>query len=209
MSLYNYKKFLDKYDSDKIVKKYFALKQEAKKRKNLRKIGLDEYFQPVTSVIKKELEPFHNLNKKRKNKKNKEDTLGEDDEDILGENDEDESEEKKYKKTKNFLSFQDLNKVYSKKERETQEYLRYWKNVAKNIYDIDFDNLPSNFDNLTDEKLKIKQNNLNYIGKSSNVQEKYNPDIKLIDNITDDLLREIQAIKISREKIEEEKEFEK
>ena len=27
----------------------------------MRKIGLDEYFQPVTSVIKKELKPFHNL----------------------------------------------------------------------------------------------------------------------------------------------------
>ena len=52
MSLYKYKKFLG--DSDKLVKKYFALKREAKERENLRKIGLDEYFQPVTSVIKKE-----------------------------------------------------------------------------------------------------------------------------------------------------------
>ena len=68
MSLYNYKKFLG--DSDKIVKKYFALKREAKEKENLRKIGLDEYFQPVTSVIRKELEPFHNLiDKKEKNKK--------------------------------------------------------------------------------------------------------------------------------------------
>ena len=62
MSLYNYKRFLG--DSDKIVKKYFALKREAKERENLKKIGLDDYFQPVTSVIKKELKPFHDLIKK-------------------------------------------------------------------------------------------------------------------------------------------------
>ena len=235
MNLYNYKKFLDKYNSDKIVKKYFALKREAKERENLRKIGLDEYFKPVTSVNKKELKPFHNLIRKQKNKKNQEDTLGDDedtlveDEDTLME-DEDtleddgaiageimddkdeylsssEEKEKKYEETKNFLSFQELNKNYPEKERGTQEYLRYWKNVAKNMYDIDFDNLPSNFNNLTDEELKIKQNNLNDIRKSSNSQEKYNPDIKIIDNITDDLLREIQAIKRNRkefEKIEEE-----
>ena len=65
MSVYNYKKFLDKYDSDKIVKKYFALKREAKERENLRKIGLNEYFQQVTSVIRQELKPFH---KKKKSK---------------------------------------------------------------------------------------------------------------------------------------------
>ena len=61
MSLYNYKKILG--DSDKIVKKYFALKREAKERENLRKIGLDEYFQPVTSVIRQELKPFHDKEK--------------------------------------------------------------------------------------------------------------------------------------------------
>ena len=59
MSLYNYKRFLG--DSDKIVKKYFALKREAKERENLKKIGLDDYFQPVTSVIRQELNPFHKL----------------------------------------------------------------------------------------------------------------------------------------------------
>ena len=53
MSVYSYKNFLDKYDSDKIIKKFIALKQEETERENLRKIGLDEYFQPVTSVIKK------------------------------------------------------------------------------------------------------------------------------------------------------------
>ena len=36
MCVYNYKRFLG--DSDKIVKKYFALKREAKERENLRKI---------------------------------------------------------------------------------------------------------------------------------------------------------------------------
>ena len=68
MSLYNYKKLLG--DSDKIIKKYFALEREAKEKENIRKIGLDEYFQPVTSVIRKELEPFHNVIRKQKNKKN-------------------------------------------------------------------------------------------------------------------------------------------
>ena len=69
-NLYDYKKFLDKYNSDEIVKKCFALKQKAKEEENLSKIGLDEYFQPITSVIRKELEPFHNLiDKKKKIKK--------------------------------------------------------------------------------------------------------------------------------------------
>ena len=51
MALYKYKRFLD--DSDEIVKKYFNLKREEKEREVFRKIGLDDYFQPVTSVIKK------------------------------------------------------------------------------------------------------------------------------------------------------------
>ena len=59
MTLYNYKRFLG--DSDKIVKKYFNLKREAKEREVVRKYGLEDYFQPVTSVIKKELDPFHKL----------------------------------------------------------------------------------------------------------------------------------------------------
>ena len=59
MALYKYKRFLD--DSDEIVKKYFALKRKEKEREVFRKIGLDEYFQPVTSVIRQELKPFHKL----------------------------------------------------------------------------------------------------------------------------------------------------
>ena len=62
MTLYNYKRFLG--DSDKIVQKYFNLKEEVKKREIFRKIGLDKYFQPVTSVIRQEIKPFHNLIKK-------------------------------------------------------------------------------------------------------------------------------------------------
>ena len=62
--LYDYKNFLG--DSDKIVKKYFTLKRKAREHKNLGRIGLDEYFQPVTSVIKKELKPFHNLTNEEK-----------------------------------------------------------------------------------------------------------------------------------------------
>ena len=62
MTLYNYKRFLG--DSDKIVQKYFNLKEEAKKKEIFRKIGLDKYFQPVTSVIRQEIKPFHNLIKK-------------------------------------------------------------------------------------------------------------------------------------------------
>ena len=68
MSVYDYKKFLDKYDSDKAIKKFIALKREEKEREIFRKIGFDEYFQPVTSVIKQELKPFHNLIKKINNK---------------------------------------------------------------------------------------------------------------------------------------------
>ena len=62
MTLYNYKRFLG--DSDKIVQKYFNLKEEVKKREIFRKIGLDKYFQPVTSVVRQEIKPFHNLIKK-------------------------------------------------------------------------------------------------------------------------------------------------
>ena len=66
MTLYKYKRFLN--DSDEIVKKYFNLKREEKEREVFRKIGLDKYFQPITSVIRQELKPFH---KKKKSKDNK------------------------------------------------------------------------------------------------------------------------------------------
>ena len=62
--LYDYKKFLG--DFDKIVKKYFDLKWERKEQENLRKIGLNEYFEPVTSVIKKDLRPILDLISKDK-----------------------------------------------------------------------------------------------------------------------------------------------
>ena len=61
MSVYDYEKFLDKYDSDKAIKKFVDLRRKEKEKEIFRKIGLDEYFQPVTSVIKQELKPFHKL----------------------------------------------------------------------------------------------------------------------------------------------------
>ena len=59
MALYNYKIFLN--DSDELVQKYINLKEEEKERKVFRKFGLEDYFKPVTLVIKKELKPFHKL----------------------------------------------------------------------------------------------------------------------------------------------------
>ena len=61
MSVYDYEKFLDKYDSDKAIKKFVDLRRKEKEKEIFRKIGLDEYFQPVTSVIRQELKPFHKL----------------------------------------------------------------------------------------------------------------------------------------------------
>ena len=57
-------------ESDKIVKKYFDLKTKAKEEENLRKIGLYQYFEPVTSVIKKEIEPIRDLISLGNNKDN-------------------------------------------------------------------------------------------------------------------------------------------
>ena len=225
MSVNSYKKFLDKYDSDKIIKKFITLKQEEKERENLRKIGLDEYFQPVTSVIKKELEPFHNLINKKTVVDNEEggreigrersgeaseerdierdrkrETLSEERETLSEETLSEEDEyfsPKKYEPTKNFLSFEELNKNYSEKERRTEKYLEYWKKVAKNIYDIDFD-VDTNFTNLEDKELDNKLFNLNNIKKSSNAQIKYNENFYKINNDIDDMIEKIRDIKKER-----------
>ena len=241
MSVNSYKKFLDNYNSDKIIKKFITLKQEEKEREIFRKIGLDEYFQPVTSVIKKELEPFHNLiNKKtvvdneggreigretlseekeigrerdrereigrerdiigrerdRERETSGETSLGETSEETLSGEDEYFSP-KKYEPTKNFLSFEELNKNYSEKERRTEKYLEYWKKIAKNIYDIDFD-ADTNFTNLEDKELDNKLNNLNNIKKSSNAQIKYNENFYKINNDIDDMIEKIRDIKKER-----------
>ena len=177
MSLYNYKKFLG--DSDKIVKKYFALKREAKEKENLRKIGLDENFQPVTSVIRKELEPFHNAIRKQKNKKSQKDTRGdkkEDEEgategeraeDTWGDKKEDEEEDDylsaakeeeelpNYGESLNFPSLQKLQSAYSKEEdKEKPEFYYAYKATVKNTHD--YEENRDNFNNLTFEELKEK-----------------------------------------------------
>ena len=72
MSVYDYEKFLDKYDSDKAIKKFVDLRRKEKEKEIFRKIGLDEYFQPVTSVIRQELKPFHKLIKNPPTGNNKE-----------------------------------------------------------------------------------------------------------------------------------------
>ena len=137
---------------------------------------------------------------RERHREREEDTWGEDEDEYLSP-----LEEKKYE-TKNFLSFQELNKNYPEKERGTEEYLEYWKKVAKNIYDIDFDKLPSNFNNLTDKELQIKEDNLNQIKKSSKTQAKYQYKIEEIDNITDDLLKEIRAIRKNRKELKKSEE---
>ena len=55
MNLNNYKRFLG--DSDKIIKKYFTLKEKAKEKEDLRRIKLEDFFQPITSILKKEQYP--------------------------------------------------------------------------------------------------------------------------------------------------------
>ena len=72
--------------------------------------------------------------------------------------------------------------------------------TAKNIYNIDFDNLPSNFNNLTDKELKNKQDNLNNIKNSSDAQKNYNPGIEKIDSTVDEMLNKIRKIREQHKK---------
>ena len=196
MTLYNYKRFLG--DSDKIVQKYFNLKEEVKKREIFRKIGLDKYFQPVTSVIRQEIKPFHNLIKKNEeqiidmdrdrdrdrdggwgyrqterdmvDEDDDTDTINLDDEETVDYNIKSDIESLKNGKSTTDDDFDDNEEFFSPLEKKEQQF---FPQIEQQPLDNPYDELKKSKFNkkskeFADEWLKISKEELSYVKGETN-----------------------------------------
>ena len=219
MTLYNYKRFLG--DSDKIVQKYFNLKEEVKKREIFRKIGLDKYFQPVTSVIRQEIKPFHNLiknqpagnNEERVDKERYEednDTWGsksEDERDIEEgaeaedkwgseseekDKDDDCPEEEELPGYGESLGFSNFHKLYSVYPDEKRNTDEFLNAYKATLKkNYNYEENRDDFSGLSLEDLKEKEYELKKIYHSANNLNKYN---KKINKIIEDVQNQKEEV---------------
>ena len=179
MNLNNYKRFLG--DSDKIVKKYFTLKEEAKEKENLKKIKLEDFFQPITSIFKKEQYPLIDSDLEKNEKEDEKEDKKEDNEE---DNEEDEKIPKyddnppEYGKTLYFENLNDLYDVFPIKERNSSDFYYAYFNVISKKYDYTKD---LDLINLSNKELNTKKEKLNKLSKSTKNQSKYNYRIEEID----------------------------
>ena len=190
MTLYNYKRFLG--DSDKLVKKYFNLKKEVKEREIFRKIGLEDFFKPITSIISKEERKEGKEERKEGKEERKE---GEEENKIEEVKEENKIEEVKeenkieedseyddnppeYGKTLYFENLNELYDAYPKKRRSGQDFFDAYLNVISREYNYKKD---LNLNNLSNKELNTKKQQLNKLLKSTKNQSKYNNKIEEID----------------------------
>ena len=220
MTLYNYKRFLG--DSDKIVQKYFDLKEEVKKREIFRKIGLDKYFQPVTSVIRQELKPFHNLKEDRQqiidrgyrgeDEEEEEMDRGEMDrgetedldtivDDEETDYDDIENENKKIKEKEN--PYDELKN--SKFNKNSENFANEWLEISE---DLGYEKGQTNFDSFTNDDLIRFRSNLKHVQASSSKRTS-NKYIQQYDNDVKNQLKIINNKIGKKKENEEEKKYEK
>ena len=226
MTLYNYKRFLG--DSDKSVQRYFNLKEEAKKKEIFRKIGLDKYFQPVTSVIRQELKPFHNLKEDRQQQIIDRGYRGEDEEEEMdrgemdrGEMDRGETEDLDTIVDDEETDYDDIeneNKKIKEKENPYDElknskFNKNSENFANEWLEISRENLgyekgQTNFDSFTNDDLIRFRSNLKQVQASSSKRTS-NKYIQQYDNDVKNQLKIINNKIGKKKENEEEKKYEK